>query len=102
MRDEELRTRLQALVAAGQHEPQASTLGAIRRRSRRKVGNALVLTVIGVLVVGGGVWLLPDQRQHTVVPMAPGGAPATFLGQAQQDRILRLAVLDTNTGQLRR
>jgi hypothetical protein len=102
MPDEELRTRLQALAAAGRQEPQASTLRAIRRRSRRKVRNALVLTVIGVLVVAGGVWLLPEQRQNAVVPVAPGGAPATFLGQAQQDRIVRLAVIDTNTGQLRR
>lgn len=101
MPDEELRTRLQALAAAGQQEPQASTLEAIRRRSRRKVANALVLTLVGMLLVVGGVRLLPEQRQDTVVPVAPRGAPATFLGQTQQDRIVRLAVLDTNTGQLR-
>jgi hypothetical protein len=102
MPDEELRTRLQALAAAGQQEPQASTLEAVRRRSRRKLRNTLVMTVIGLLVVVGGVRLLPEQRQDTVVPVMPGGAPATFLGQAQQDSTVRLAVLDTKTGQLRR
>jgi hypothetical protein len=102
MRDEQLRTRLQALAAAGQQEPQASTLRAVRRRGRRRVRNALVLTVAGVLALVGGVRLLPEQRERTVVPVAPGGAPATFIGLAQQNETARLAVIDAATGRIRR
>jgi hypothetical protein len=108
MREEELRSRLRALAAAGTPAPAPAALGAVRRRGRRKLqgGVALVLAVLVVAV--GGVRLSAGagiQRRIGQVPPVsqPSGPPAavaplTFLGQVGDDASRRAAVIDAKTG----
>jgi hypothetical protein len=108
MREEELRSRLRSLAAAGAPASAAVALGAVRRRGRRKLqgGVALVLAVLVVAV--GGVRLSAgagiQRRLGQVPPISqPSGPPAavaplTFVGQVGDNASRRAAVIDAKTG----
>ena len=63
MREEELRSRLQALAVAGRGTPEPAAFGAVRRRARRKLQGAAAL-VVGLVVAVAGVWLAADAVRH--------------------------------------
>jgi hypothetical protein len=110
MRDEELRSRLQALAVAGQVDTDLAAIAAVRRRVRRKVHGALVLVLAGLLVAGVGVRLLPEAVQRRGVGPAPviappAGPPAvvapkTFVGQVGNGATRHTVVIDVGTGRI--
>jgi dipeptidyl aminopeptidase/acylaminoacyl peptidase len=109
MRDEELRSRLQALAVAGQAAPEPA-IGAVRRRGRRKLQGRAALLLVGVLAVAGGVRLgseaLDRSRLGPVPPVvAPSGppaavAPATFVGQIGDGPSRRTVIVDASSGRV--
>ena len=110
MREEELRSRLRALAAAGTPASAPVALAAVRRRGRRKFqgGVALVLAVLVVAV--GGVRLSAgagiQRRLGQVPPISqPAGPPAavapiTFVGQVGDGASRRTAIIDARTGRV--
>jgi hypothetical protein len=109
MRDEELRSRLQALAVAGQAAPEPA-IGAVRRRGRRKLQGRVALALVGLLTVVGGVQLasegLDRSRLGPVPPVvAPSGppaavAPATFVGQVSDGPSRRTVIVDAGSGKV--
>jgi hypothetical protein len=112
MREEELRSRLQALAAAGRVAPEPAAIGAVRRRGRRKLQGGAALVLAGLLVAVGGVWLVSgagDRRGLAPVPVPPisqpsgppaAVAPATFVGQVGDGTSRRTAIIDARTGRV--
>jgi hypothetical protein len=108
MREEELRSRLQALAVAGRVDPEPATIGAVRRRGRRKVQRGTALAVVGLLAVVGGVRLASeagDRPSPGPVPpvLQPAGppaavAPTTFVGQVGDGAARRTVIIDARTG----
>jgi hypothetical protein len=111
MREEELRSRLQALATAGRVTPEPAALGAVRRRSRRKVEVAVAL-VVGLLVAFGGVRLAAEVGDRPsiapVAPVAPTSgppaavAPDSFVGQVGDGSSRRTVIVDARTGRVLR
>jgi hypothetical protein len=111
MRDEELRSRLQALAVAGRVAPEPAAFGAVRRRARRKLQGAMAL-VVSLLVAVGGVWLGADAiRRPGVAPIPPvwqpagppaAVAPSTFVGQVGDGASRRTVIVDATTGRVLR
>jgi hypothetical protein len=109
MREEELRSRLQALAVAGQVASEPA-IGAVRRRGRRKVQRGTALAVAGLLAVAGGVRLVSEvgdrQRLGPVPPISqPLGppaavAPTTFVGQVGDGANRRTVVIDARNGEV--
>lgn len=109
MREEELRSRLQALAIAGRPAPEPAAFRAVRRRARRKLQGAMAL-VVSLLVVVGGVWLAAEAGRWpgaTPAPpvLQPSGppaavAPATFVGQVGDGPRKRTAIVDARTGEV--
>jgi hypothetical protein len=107
MREEELRSRLQALATAGRVTPEPVALGAVRRRSRRKVEVAVAL-VVGLLVAVGGVRLASEVGDRPgiapVAPVAPPSgppaavAPDSFVGQVGDGSSRRTVIINATTG----
>jgi hypothetical protein len=112
MREEQLRSRLQALAVTGRVAPEPVAIGAVRRRARRKLQGGVALVVVGLLVAVGGVRLASEagQRPSTnpVVPVAPPAgppaavAPATFVGQVGDPGSRRTAIIEARTGRVLR
>jgi dipeptidyl aminopeptidase/acylaminoacyl peptidase len=108
--EEELRSRLQALAAAGRVAPDAAAFGGVRRRIRRRLEGAMVLVLAGLLVAVGGLRLaseVGDRRGVSpVVPVAPSAgppvavAPRTFVGQVGDGASRRTVVIDARTGKV--
>jgi hypothetical protein len=109
MRDEELRSRLQALAVAGQAAPEPA-IGAVRRRGRRKLQGRAALVLVGLLAVAGGVRLgseaIDRSRLGPVPPvLQPSGppaavAPATFVGQVGDGPSRRTVIVDARDGRV--
>jgi hypothetical protein len=109
MRDEELRSRLQALAVAGQAAPEPA-IGAVRRRGRRRLQGRVALALVGLLAVAGGVRLVSDvadrSRLGPVPPvLQPSGppaavAPATFVGQIGDGPSRRTVIVDARDGSI--
>ena len=109
MRDEELRSRLQALAVAGQVAPEPA-IGAVRRRGRRKLQGRVALVLVGLLAVAGGVRLasegLERSRLGPVPPvLQPSGPPAavapmTFVGQVGDGPDRRTVIVDAASGRV--
>jgi len=110
MRDEELRSRLQALAVAGQVDPGPATLAAVRRRGRRKVQGGVVMVLVGLLVAGVGVRLGSEAIQRRSVGPAPviappagppaAVAPKTFVGQVGNGSARQTVIIDAGTGRI--
>jgi hypothetical protein len=110
MHDQELRSRLQALAAAGRVAPDPAAFGAVRRRGRRKLQGATALVLVGLLAVVGGVRLASETFQRPgarpIVPVAPPAgppaavAPATFVGQVGDGDNRRTVIIDARTGRV--
>ena len=111
MREEELRSHLQALAAAGRATPEPVALGAVRRRSRRKLQGGTALLLAGLLVAFGGVRLASEVGDRPgiapVAPVAPVAppfgppaavAPASFVGQVGDGSNRRTVVINAGTG----
>jgi hypothetical protein len=106
--EQDLRSRLQALAAAGRVAPDPAAFGAVRRRGRRKLEGATALVLAGLLVAVGGVRLASEVGHRPgvspVVPVAPPSgppaavAPATFVGQVGDGGSRRTVVIDARTG----
>ena len=109
MRDQELRSRLQALAVAGQAAPEPA-IGAVRRRGRRKLQGRVALVLVGLVAVAGGVRLgaeaLERPRLGPAPPvLTPSGppaavAPGTFVGQVGDGPSRRTAIVDAWTGEV--
>jgi hypothetical protein len=109
MREEELRSRLQALAVAGRGTPEPAAFGAVRRRARRKLQGAAAL-VVGLVVAVAGVWLAADAVRRPgatpVVPVAPppgppaAVAPNTFVAQVGDGATRRTVIVDATTGRV--
>ena len=109
MREEELRSRLQALAVAGRGTPEPTAFGAVRRRARRKLQGAAAL-VVGLVVAVAGVWLAADAARRPgatpVVPVAPPSgppaavAPDTFVAQVGDGASRRTVIVDARTGRV--
>jgi hypothetical protein len=112
VRDEELRSRLQALAGAGQAAARPTTIAAVRRRGRRKVQGRIVVVLAGVLVAGASVQLLADAAYRRgsgpVPPVAPptgppaAVAPTTFVGQVGSGPTKHTVIIDARTGKVLR
>jgi hypothetical protein len=110
MREEELRSRLQALAVAGRVAPEPATIGAVRRRSRSRLLGGVALVLVGLLVAVGGVRLASEVGHRPgiapVVPVAPpsgppaAAAPATFVGQVGDGGSRRTVIIDARTGRV--
>ena len=110
MREEELRSRLQALAVAGRVAPEPATVAAVRRRGRRKVRRGAALAIVGLLAVVGGVRLAAeagDRPSPGPVPpvLQPAGppaavAPASFVGQVGDGAARRTVIVDAGTGRV--
>jgi NAD(P)H-hydrate repair Nnr-like enzyme with NAD(P)H-hydrate dehydratase domain len=110
VRDEELRSRLQALAVAGQASARPATMAAVRRRSRRKVQGGIVLVLAGALVAGVGTQLLADAAYRRgsgpVPPVAPPAgppaavAPTSFVGQVGSGPARHTVIVDARTGRV--
>ena len=111
MREEELRSRLQALAAAGRAASDPAAFGAVRRRGRRKLQGGAALLLAGLLVAVGGVRLASEVGDRPgiapvapVTPVAPPSgppaavAPDTFVGQVGDGASRRTVVIDATTG----
>jgi hypothetical protein len=109
MREEDLRSRLQALAVAGRVAPAPAAIGAVRRRARRRLLGGTVLVLVGLLVAVGGVRLASEVGDRPgispVVPVAPPAglpaavAPTTFVGQVGGGS-RRTVIIDTGTGRV--
>jgi hypothetical protein len=112
MREEELRSRLQALAVAGRAAPAPSAFGAVRRRARRKLQGATALVLVALVVAVGGVRLATEAADRPsiapVAPVAPPSgppaavAPASFVGQVGDGSSRRTVIIDASTGRIRR
>jgi len=112
MREEELRSRLQALAVAGRVDPAPATLAAVRRRVRRKVQGGVAVVLVGLLLAGVGVRLGSEAIQRRDIGPAPviappsgppaAGAPKTFVGQVGDGGSRRTAIIDARTGKILR
>jgi dipeptidyl aminopeptidase/acylaminoacyl peptidase len=112
MREEELRSRLQALAVAGRAALEPADIGAVHRRARRKLQAGTALVLVGLLVAVGGVRLaseLGDRRGVSPVPPVapPAGppaavAPTTFVGQVGDGASRRTVIVDARTGRVLR
>jgi hypothetical protein len=110
MRDEELRLRLQALAVAGQVDPTPATIAAVRRRVHRKVQGMVAMVLLGLLLAGVGVRLLPEAAQRRSIGPAPvlappGGPPAavapkTFVGQVGTGSTRQTVIINAGTGRV--
>jgi hypothetical protein len=110
MREEELRSRLQALAAAGRVAPDPAAFGAIRRRGRRRLLGGTALVLVGLLVAFGGVRLTAEVgHRPSVAPVAPVAppfgppaavAPATLVGQVGDGGSRRTVIIDARTGRV--
>jgi hypothetical protein len=110
MRDEELRSRLQALAVAGQATPNPATLAAVRRRVRRKVQGTVVVVLVGLLLAGAGVRLGAEAIHRRGVGPAPviapppgppaAAAPKTFVGQVGSGSARQTVIIDATTGRI--
>jgi hypothetical protein len=110
MREEELRSRLQALAAAGRVAPDPAAFGEVRRRGRRRLLGGTALVLVGLLVAVGGVRLASEVGHrpgvNPVVPVAPPAgppaavAPRTFVGQVGDGASRRTAIIDARTGRV--
>ena len=110
MRDEELRSRLQALAVAGRTAAGPAPIVAVRRRSRRKVQGGVVLLLVGLLLAGAGVRFLSEESLRReggpVPPVAPPAgppaavAPTTFVAQVGDGATRRTVVIDARTGRI--
>jgi hypothetical protein len=112
MREEELRSRLQALAVAGRVAPEPTAIGAVRRRARRKLQGATALVLVALVVAVGGVRLATEAADRPsiapVVPVAPPSgppaavAPASFVGQVGDGSSRRTVIIDASTGRVLR
>jgi hypothetical protein len=110
MREEELRSRLQALAAAGRGTPEPAALGAVRRRARRRLLGGTALVLVGLLVAVGGVRLASEvDHRPSIAPVAPVAPPAgppaavapdTFVGQVGDGSSRRTVIVDARTGRV--
>ena len=111
MREEELRSRLQALATAGRTAPDPAAFGAVRRRSRRKLQGGAAMLLAGLLVAFGGVRLASEVGDRPsiapVTPVAPvppssgrpaAVAPDSFVGQVGDGASRRTVVINATTG----
>jgi hypothetical protein len=109
MREEELRSRLQALAVAGRGTPEPAAFGAVRRRARRKLQGAAAL-VVGLVVAVAGVWLAADAVRRPgatpVAPVAPPAgppavvAPTSFVAQVGDGASRRTVIVEATTGRV--
>jgi hypothetical protein len=109
MREEELRSRLQALAVAGRGTPEPAAFRTVRRRARRKLQGAATL-VVGLVVAVAGVWLAADAVRRPgatpVVPVAPPSgppaavAPDTFVAQVGDGASRQTVIVDARTGRV--
>ena len=113
MREEELRSRLQALAAAGRVAPEPAAFGAVRRRARRRLLGGTALVLVGLLVVAVGGMRLATEVDHRpsigpVVPVVPpsgppaAAAPVSFVGQVDDGSSRQTVIIDASTGRIRR
>jgi len=110
MRDEELRSRLQALAVAGQVAPNPATIAAIRRRVRRKVQGTVVMVLVGLLLAGAGVRLGSEAIHRRNVGPAPviappagppaAVAPKTFVAQVGNGSAKQTVIIDATAGRI--
>jgi DNA-binding beta-propeller fold protein YncE len=110
MREEELRSRLQALAVAGRVAPEPATVAAVRRRGRRKVQRGTALAIAGLLAVVGGVRLAsevgdrpsPGPVPPVLQPIGPPAAvaPTTFVAQVGDGAGRRTVIVDARTGRV--
>jgi len=110
MREEELRSRLQALAAAGRVAPEPTAIGAVRRRARRKLQGATALVLVALVVAVGGVRLATEAgHRPSIAPVAPVAppsgppaavAPATLVGQVGDGDSRRTVIIDAATGRV--
>jgi hypothetical protein len=110
VRDEELRSRLQALAVAGETAAGPAPIVAIRRRGRRKVQGGVVLVLVGLLLAGAGVRFLSEEGLRReggpAPPVAPSVgppaavAPTTFVAQVGDGATMRTVVVDARTGRI--
>ncbi|HYN18501.1 MAG TPA: hypothetical protein VEY96_10500 [Actinomycetes bacterium] len=110
MREEELRSRLQALAVAGRVAPEPAAIGAVRRRGRRKLQGGTALVLVGLLVAVGGVRLASEAGDRpsigpvppVVQPAGPPAAvaPKTFVGQIGDGASRRTVIIDARTGRI--
>jgi DNA-binding beta-propeller fold protein YncE len=110
MHEPELRSRLQALAAAGRVAPDPSAFDAVRRRGRRKLQGATALVLVALVVAVGGVRLATEAGDRPgvgpVVPVAPPAgppaavAPTTFVGQVSDGANRRTVIIDAATGRV--
>ena len=105
MRDEELRSRLQALAGVGQAAARPAPIAAVRRRGRRKVQAGVVLVLACLLAAGASTQLLGQSRDsRPAPPVAPSigppaaTAPSTFVGQVGDGTNMRTVIIDARTG----
>jgi hypothetical protein len=110
MREEELRSRLQALAAAGRTAPAPAAIGAVRRRSRGRLLGGTALVLVGLLVAVGGL-RLADEVDHrpSIAPVAPvpppsgppaASAPTTFVAQVGDGSNRQTVIIDARTGRV--
>jgi hypothetical protein len=112
MREEELRSRLQALAAAGRVAPEPAALGAVRRRARRRLLGGTALVLVGLLVAVVGVRLASEvDHRPSIAPVAPVAppagppaavAPTSFVGQVGDGSGRRTVIIDARTGRVLR
>jgi hypothetical protein len=112
MREDELRSRLQALAVAGRAAPEPAAIGAVRRRSRRRLLGGVALALVGLVVAAGGVRLATEVGHRPsigpVVPVVPPAgppaavAPKTFVGQVGDGASRRTVIIDARTGRVLR
>jgi hypothetical protein len=110
MREEELRSRLQALAVAGRGTPEPAAFGAVRRRARRRLLGGTALVLVGLLVAVGGVRLASEvDHRPSIAPVAPVAppagppaavAPTTFVGQVGDGSSRRTVIVDARTGRV--
>jgi len=109
MREEELRSRLQALAVAGRGTPAPAAFGAVRRRARRRLQGAAAV-VVGLVVAVAGVWLAADAVRRPgatpVAPVAPPAgppavvAPTSFVAQVGDGASRRTVIVEATTGRV--
>ena len=112
MREEELRSRLQALAVTGRVAPEPTAIGAVRRRARRKLQGATALVLVALVGAVGGVRLTTEAADRPsiapVSPVAPPSgppavvAPASFVGQVGDGTSRRTVIVDARTGRVLR
>jgi hypothetical protein len=109
MREEELRSRLQALATAGRPAPEPAAFRDVRRRARRKLQGAMALVVSLLVAVGGFWWAAEGGRWPGATPVPPvvqpsgppaAVAPATFVGQVGDGPRKRTVIVDARTGEV--